>query len=115
MMSAIFLAVLGLVQAPPGAAGSAPDSYIVEDPFVIEEEPEMEAAPAAPTPGPAMADAEPPSPDRLICRSRPDLAARTRRIRVCMTAAQWQLHVVNMEQQRRDINDWGAQGGGPPR
>ena len=108
MLSAALLLAASLVQAAPAPAGPAADPFYVEDPFVIEEEP-VSTEPAAAPPAAQVAE---PSPDRIICRSRPELNTRTRMLRVCMTAAEWAHHATNMEQQRRDINDWGAQGSG---
>ena len=110
MLSAAFLLAVGLVQAAPVPAAPAEDAAYVEDPFLIEEEPVA----AEPVAAPPAAQAEEPSPERIICRSRPELNTRTRMLRVCMTAAEWAHHATNMEQQRRDINDWGAQGGAGP-
>lgn len=103
----------GLAQAAatvPEASEPNEEAYLVDDPFDIEggEAPGVSAEPQPPAQSEARAAA---SRERLICRSRPELNTRTRRLRVCMTAAEWELHAVNMEQQRRDINDWGAQGG----
>jgi hypothetical protein len=87
---------------------AAGDPYEVQDPFALEEAPPAAAAPAALTPqDEAVAE---PSPEALICRSRPALGSRTRYFRNCMTALQWEHHDTNMEQQRRDINDMGAAG-----
>jgi hypothetical protein len=95
--------------APAAASDGGEAAYLVEDPFDIEVD-EEEAAQAPP----AAAEPAQPSRERLICRSRPELNSRTRWLRVCMTAAEWDHHATNMEQQRRDINDWGAQGGPSP-
>ena len=107
MLSLVIL--LGLVQATSASTGSSDEPYLVEDPFAIEAE-----APARLVPDVAVA-AEPmpeePSGERIICRSRPELNTRTRRLRECMTAADWAHPATYIEQQRRDINDWGAQGG----
>ena|SRR5688572_12269947 len=110
MLSAALLLALGLVQAAPVPGAPADDPAYVEDPFLIEEEP-VAAEPVAPPP---PGEAAEPSRERIICRSRPELNTRTRMLRVCMTAAEWAHHATNMEQQRRDINDWGAQGGAGP-
>lgn len=109
MLNLVFLLAFGLVQAAPDASMPVEKPYHVGDPFDIEEE---DAALVGRAPIAASAEASTPSPERIICRSRSELGARTRRVRVCMTAAQWQLHAANMEQQRRDINDWGMNGMG---
>lgn len=99
-------AMLFLMLSAAQTAAPASDPYGVEDPFAIEAP--APAAPAVVAEAPAS-----PSPERIICRSRPELGSRVRRLRVCMTAAQWAHHATNMEQQRRDINDMGAAGCDP--
>jgi hypothetical protein len=90
------------------AGAQSGDPYNVEDPFALEDPvPPVEAPPAAaPQPEPTSE----PSAEALICRTRPELGSRTRYRRMCMTSLQWEHHETNMEQQRRDINDMGAQG-----
>lgn len=112
----MLIAALTLALAAVQPAADAPDEQAeaaayVEDPFDIQPESavppeEIESEPAA-APPPAA-----PSDKQLICRSRPELGTRLRYLRVCLTALEWQHHETNMEQQRRDINDWGAQGMG---
>lgn len=102
------LVSIGIAQAAAVPVRLEEDPYHVEDPFAIE------AAPSPVVAAPAQAATPPPSQKRLVCRSRPELGTRLRRLRVCMTAAEWNHHETNMEQQRRDINDWGAQGGAGP-
>ena len=53
-----------------------------------------------------------PSPDRIICRSRPVLGSRISRQRICKTADEWRAYENDLEQSRRDINDRGARGCG---
>ena len=108
MLGMALFAALAAVQDDPASPSAANEPYDVEDPFALEEAPPAVAAPPAAAPQ-AEAVAEP-SPEALICRSRPALGSRTRYYRTCMTALQWDHHETNMEQQRRDINDMGAQG-----
>ena len=107
-MLAGLLLIIGQSDSTGAQAG---DPYNVEDPFALEEAPPAVATPAvAQTIEEAVEEAVEPSDDALICRSRPALGSRTRYYRTCMTALQWEHHETNMEQQRRDINDMGAQG-----
>ncbi len=112
-MTGLLLLALALTQADARPAPSEADPVYVEDPFTIEaESPADDAAPEPEATAPARAARPDRQSKRLVCRSRPELGSRTRYFRVCMTAAEWAHHETNMEQQRRDINDWGAQGGG---
>lgn len=111
LTAALFLALAGIQPPSP----QEDDAYVA-DPFDLDAE-----EPAAPqtAPAPSRAQASTPlrarDPDELICRSRPELGTRLRYLRVCLTVQEWELHETHMEQQRRDINDWGAQGGAAPR
>ena len=97
--------LLAAAQVSPSGGTPASDPYAVEDPFATEAPAAVPTPSAAPTPTSAEQSSE-----RLICRSRPQLGSRTRWVRNCLTAEQWEHHATNMEQQRRDINDMGAAG-----
>ena len=110
----MLIALLSLLLAvgQPAADPPAADPALVEDPFDLE----AETAPAVEEPAADPAAVAPSrigdgSTKQLLCRRRPELGTRLRYLRVCMTAQEWELHEHHMEQQRRDINDWGAQGG----
>lgn len=105
----LLFAAAAIQAATPPPTAAEEEAALVEDPFAIEEE-EEEAAPDVAS-DETVRQAAAPSRHRLICRSRPELNTRTRFRRVCMTAEQWEVHGTHMEQQRRDINDWGNQGG----
>ena len=115
MLSAFLSLTFAIVQ-PSVPESPAADPALVEDPFDLTAGP----APAVEEPAAGPEAAAPSrigggSTKQLICRRRPELGTRLRYFRVCMTAQEWETHEVHMEQQRRDINDWGAQGmgGGP--
>ena len=105
----IFILSLTFAAVQPTAESPTLDPALVDDPFEIRAESTPAVDEPASSPAPSRIGGG--STKQLLCRRRPELRTRLRNLRVCMTAQEWELHEHHMEQQRRDINDWGAQGG----
>ena len=66
----------------------------------------LAAGPAPATPA-EPAQAAQPSPDRIVCRSRPKLGSRIARERICKTEAEWEAYDQDLAQARRDAQSTG--------